>query len=1729
MSDYSIIPPSAVYQEDWPVYSVLPQGLHGSLSVAGWTSGNEGFVQQTFLGASIRSFNVNAGFGDTSSTMGIELVNDEFNTSDGTYRGVGDDVYHDGAHDHFMPPVVGSPVFFKFGKNYASLEQAFRRTLDETYGENTLEMPDDPFETITKPLPVTRHEEGHYLLSKDTEAGTADWIDKSPLLDPETKWRGFSHFAFGGILQSYTENRSPAGNPLYSVKLVDPREILSNTELLFNNYQGTTFNNKNLYNVYGFLEYDPSDDLVKEFDTKSDRKEILTKNINKEGKVTFEGLDIYEFSLGGVYINSLGESSEIVGKFPITGQGFSRRSENGIPWYRVEQSLVALFDYNGKMPKEYRDAGFGGVIDFRGYNYVVDWTGIPTDQIPLTYYLDFDQINMLDLAQELCDVLSRDLFVSLLPVIDHPACKFLYNKNQAVMEKAKNAESEDDRELILGSGLVAGIIRIDTIDRKKPPTYGKVKEYLDDLESKDIFVENRDVGFEVSNVTTDKFIVGAQEVEMYYFNGLRDRDNYLERLRDAGDDDDERGMAEKRLEHLRHDKWTLPTNLNQQIIPFYGFIGDKAVTIPRGFGSWQQILLDARHLDAFGVGAYYVATEMELRAASVSFESWTKFLLNYDEVYLQEVGDNQGFWGELSSKLTEVIDGINDELGEDGDIRDHLDQLKNRKFGVSVPRCVWNSDKSPNITYEPVLDADGNEVLSDPDDLDSPPLTEKVGGGPFEGKMADEKSSNEGFPANPCNPPFGYPLYYQRAQSIGIPQAGLTDIHTSVTTILSNIAKFQDTKRSDQQRFSVKRDEARISLRSLDGHIARLEATINRSHSDYISEEGRKLGLDPFKFSGKLKTLRAHKLEIIEKLEKDKNDLETITKTTVANLATAKKQYKGMTGLIKNLARTDRQFVQNAKKVYNFVKKIADDNLGKKFLIKIPKATNVFYNRLIEEEAGRAWDVLEGPFGFEPQPISTIPDYKGGEEWKEKINEIKINSQKAEREYSTTALSPKSNIHWHYLDVPEDSLEEEEDESTVIKGSYKYGALKCNYNPMAEQWEYNYAPEPQGGFFNYALYDRNLSASEAKVKGLADKLLPPVTRGVLAPKLMNKIVTNGNRIQCYARYDHSQHLDFGNVNADSVEQQEIDGSDPIPDVMETLPNLNPDKKASLDQIQARTQDDKDLERQAESVAFVKCEINENFYMAPKVVTSDAAIWAEKFSVNLIPPTYDVIWVKDDREFINDPEDNTDDPAQIDNLNFGCDMSETVKHRVVPSFGVPKGGGVGDAGHFATEVPNYTPWDDFDREWSKIYKGWIIKTQPKDLDPDHVYALITVPGRIIPTVDSRYVDGPLKALNGASISNAMTEDVVKIKEFTNPVPLDAGTKEINCDDEGISDNFTFENINRAIQAQEDAVKGITLSTPNTHSKLAFMAPSPIYPNVVSLPLMSLERCYGPWLSSALDGKMLDRGEIKYSDIGGKIEFIKEEKLAPWNYAGYQLMDDAAKLKTEFANSLLLFSERGSFSYADAPIGVSLAKALRDKGPLVTSISVDISRAIKTSVKLDLYTSQFGKLNKQKEIAISQISRERQKMIDKNNLLERRGIGKNAAAKNLNMTGTLLGEGGQGILDLARESNEFFTEIEKGKVPSLNLITVSATNREEEADGSPRFVITKENHEGLFQSQLALQERSSLFTTQRQLDEATNRTAGAMVSDLFVGFSDSPNNKYFASRRLDRRAEIDKRIG
>ena len=216
---------------------------------------------------------------------------------------------------------------------------------------------------------------------------------------------GHFHFVFGGLLQAINESKGADGNPRYSVQVVDPREVLSNVQLILNNYSGTTFNNKNMFNLYGFLEYNLPLSIEQEYTTKDPLRSFT--NIN--GRTNYIGTDMYmnsALSMGDILAFNAGNI------FPMTGTGFSRRSKQGIPFYRVNQAFNALFQMNRALPSAYANAGFGGYINIRGYTYVVELSGLPLmDQF---YFIDYDQISLLDLCLEVCEVTNHEMLISLL-------------------------------------------------------------------------------------------------------------------------------------------------------------------------------------------------------------------------------------------------------------------------------------------------------------------------------------------------------------------------------------------------------------------------------------------------------------------------------------------------------------------------------------------------------------------------------------------------------------------------------------------------------------------------------------------------------------------------------------------------------------------------------------------------------------------------------------------------------------------------------------------------------------------------------------------------------------------------------------------------------------------------------------------------------------------------------------------------------------------------------------------------------------------------------------------------------------------------------------------------------------------------------------------------------------------------------------------------------------------
>lgn len=1579
-----------------------------AISTAGWTVNSRGYTQQTFLGASITRFTMNGQYGDTSSTLSVELVVDEHNKSDQLPQGLGDDIYHNGKYDFFVPPVAGSPVFFKFGKNFATIEEAFLGAYEATFN-----LPTSTSQTQS-PTPLSSVSEINNVVTPAYDTNYPfNQLSKDQLFDTETRQvqsvsqesygttygisnRGKSHLTFGGILQSYTQNRNTNGNPTYSVQVVDPREILSNSYLVLNNYTGTTYNNDNIFNIYGFLEYNPTDSLISELKNKGYVESVLTRKLSPDGSISYEGssildptkLDLFYRPVTTIFDRNSPlpqlDPKDYPPDFPITGTGFSRRGPQGIPFYRIKQAILTLFEYNGRLPDEYKVQSFGNTINFRGFKYVVDFSGLPN--LPDLYYFDFDQMSMLDFALEICDITSKDLFVTLLPVINHPLTSYIHNRNMEVVNNG--GPFTESTSPIFGQvhqierDLIAGIIRLDAIDRSSQPEYGAIKEYIDSLKDKDIYVENQDVGYELSNVTTDKFIVGAQQVDMYTFPTFADR----------------------KL-NQKSDAWSLDKIIDtQQMIPYYGKLGKYAVTIPKGFGAYQQILLDTTSLNANGVGNYYVTTELELRAAMISYDRWKEFLLEYNDKYLEPLIELDPITGKMAStrggKSSEPPDEIKDypthpDLGDNDDI-----------YFVTVPRSVWPSDKqSFTNSSEYVLLPESSKLFAEIQKLD--------------------------IPTNTCNPPYGWPLYYKRATQLGIPEAGYTSISGKAVEILTNFAKLDKEKTKDN-----------------------FEAIINNLWLDMTSLFG-----DPsIVVNEDVKTHYEQFMELIKKVKSGELSLGLIARL---QQDTAK--------VLNSLPRVTKKANNNAMQVHKFLQNIANECLGKKYLVKIPKRVNLNWDKkslrinFDINGSDTSFDSFSGPYGFKPLPRTSGVTDEFSQSFRSQISGYKSSYPKT-KEYSfcleRNNKSEKTDTGF-------------EDFFTTTLGNFA-GALENNYNPILDQYEFNYTPTQIGGFFDFDLY-ANLNAEFGKeINEKCNHDTPPVNfvqlptaaQDKLAPLDLTNFINEQGRISPYVRFDHSQFLNLEGLNSTDFTQQKIVNNSMVPDLVEDLDNTQSEDLTNIriGDCSKKIDDkaNKDEEDAPESIVFVKCSIDENFYMTPKL---------KSYTINV---------------YGNDVKD-------IGKLSKAMKVwdKETKEFKTIQPYR--------EAHFIPIKTKDNLPTVniiDFERKYTCELDGNIIDPSINQLDSENVYALITIPGRISPLKDSRFQDGPYQLNKPESFKHFMCMDVIKHKDFNIPPfaegPFPTTRSESDCianpnEDPNQASNLT------PIDAYKKAVNNLNYALPNL---IQFTVASPVYPSICVLPLMSRDRCYGPWISSQVDGK----AQV-FMNIGGKVEFIKDENLAPWNYAGYKLMDDAGKLQATFSNSLLLFSERGGFVVPDAPENVTLGKELRSKGPLITNISVDISTAgIHTTYQLDLYTASFGKMQKAKEKEISNISREKQKLRDERNALLRKGLGKGQMSQNYILQQSKM------LSDLSRPEQAINEAQDINAIYTNNIVASVNTNNNQSNAFGDTVVKHKETQVSVSnQTSKSLGSVGENFGDASQQSKAYYNSAGGSMGDFYTPVS------------------------
>lgn len=163
-------------------------------------------------------------------------------------------------------------------------------------------------------------------------------------------------WSFGGIVTNYNQDNSSNGNPLFSVSVSDPREILAGTQLILDDYFGSVLGIPNVLNIFGAVE------------------DIMGLNGNTPD-----------------YRNNYGAM---------------QRNATGTPWMIIKDAIHSITQ--GKLNKHY-----GTFLQLKNRKYTVNFSDFP-QTLPTGYRIQTtDSMSLLDYISDVCDAASHDYYVTL--------------------------------------------------------------------------------------------------------------------------------------------------------------------------------------------------------------------------------------------------------------------------------------------------------------------------------------------------------------------------------------------------------------------------------------------------------------------------------------------------------------------------------------------------------------------------------------------------------------------------------------------------------------------------------------------------------------------------------------------------------------------------------------------------------------------------------------------------------------------------------------------------------------------------------------------------------------------------------------------------------------------------------------------------------------------------------------------------------------------------------------------------------------------------------------------------------------------------------------------------------------------------------------------------------------------------------------------------------------------
>ena len=411
---------------------------------------------------------------------------------------------------------------------------------------------------------------------------------------------------------------------------------------------------------------------------------------------------------------------------------------------------------------------------------------------------------------------------------------------------------------------------------------------------------------------------------------------------------------------------------------------------------------------------------------------------------------------------------------------------------------------------------------------------------------------------------------------------------------------------------------------------------------------------------------------------------------------------------------------------------------------------------------------------------------------------------------------------------------------------------------------------------------------------------------------------------------------------------------------------------------------------------------------------------------------------------------------------------------------------------------------------------LITQEKPSMNNEHVYALVKLSARPVSNIDRRFADGPQRSTSPVTVAKIWNRDTIKKggpwgQSLSDPPALTKGVEEEK-----------IKYISKITQGKDRTQVDEVLPLANPEILIDYVHPSPVIPDTVAIPLMSKERCYGPWRSNANivtdDAKKGGCNET-FLNIGGKVEYQKDEELSPWKFDGYENMNKAGEIQVSFSNNLLLFTEKGNFTVPDVVPGVYVGRPLAQNIPLVDSISLSVdSNGIKTTVSMEMFSTKYGRTKKQRQEQLSRLTREEKLRRQNKNRLIRSGAEKPTPNKDLqdlidSPVGSVNGPSAADVFSALQKKQTVYDSLVASVVPVKT--NASVYNPQEENPQGSEVTVTKTSNTASFQSKGYLQEIQSNYTDINELNNSLQRTGGSILNDIYFPFDEDVYNPFMTN--------------